>query len=168
MGVVDDKDIAYLIHEILQTEFGDVNLDGKIDNADFGFILGNFGVLELGWGGGDINGDGVVCNADFGFVLGNFGFVNQAVAAADVVSERPGTAQVYERHATAEASGSESSSEWPIDSRPARRGFLRHWLKRTSQPKVLVSPSEKPTLEGGPPTRQARGGPDVLSGDGVS
>ena len=73
--VVNELDVQFLVRKILGTEFGDVDLNRKIDNTDFGFILGNFAVADVGWAGGDTNGDGKTDNTDFGVVLGQFGFV---------------------------------------------------------------------------------------------
>ena len=48
----------------------DLNLDGAVDTADLGGLLGAFGsALPFG----DINGDGITDTADLGLVLGSFG-----------------------------------------------------------------------------------------------
>ena len=88
-GVVDKKDIDVLVHDILNTEHGDVNLDGKVDNADFGAVLGFFGATGAVWGQGDVNGDGKVDNADFGAVLGNFGFQSVTEVATQTTRQTP-------------------------------------------------------------------------------
>ncbi|MCB9837752.1 MAG: hypothetical protein H6813_00295 [Phycisphaeraceae bacterium] len=49
---------------------GDLNLDGVVDTADLGLLLGAFGTPGPV---GDINGDMVVDTADLGLLLGNFG-----------------------------------------------------------------------------------------------
>lgn len=49
---------------------GDINLDGIVDAADLGLLIGNFGTMNET---GDINGDGVVDAADLGLLIGNFG-----------------------------------------------------------------------------------------------
>ena len=85
-GDVDIDDVGVLVHDILNTEFGDANLDGKVDNADFGVFLGGFGQVGAGWAGGDVDGNGTVGNGDFGQVLGNFGFVRSAAEAGSSVS----------------------------------------------------------------------------------
>lgn len=49
---------------------GDLNVDGIVDSADLGGLIGAFG----GAGPfGDINGDGVVDSADLGILIANFG-----------------------------------------------------------------------------------------------
>ena len=47
----------------------DLNLDGRVDGADLGALLGNFG----GPGAGDLDGNGLVDGADLGALLGAFG-----------------------------------------------------------------------------------------------
>ena len=49
---------------------GDINLDGVVDTADLGLLIGNFGTSN---DTGDINGDGLVDTADLGLLIGNFG-----------------------------------------------------------------------------------------------
>jgi len=73
-GVVDKLDIDVLVRIVLETEYGDANLDRVIDIEDFGFVFGNFGRTDVGWADGDVNGDNIVDIEDFGFIFGNFGF----------------------------------------------------------------------------------------------
>ena len=90
-NVIDIDDVEVLVHDILNTEFGDANLDGRVDNSDFGIVLGKFGAAGVGWACGDINGDGDVGNSDFGAILGNFGFERTVVApsrSAPTIGER--------------------------------------------------------------------------------
>ena len=49
---------------------GDLNLDGTVDGADLGLLLGDWGA---GGGAADLNGDGVVDGADLGLLLGAWG-----------------------------------------------------------------------------------------------
>ena len=79
-GIVESEDARILIEEVLGTKAGDVNLDGKIGNTDFGFVLGFFGT-QGGWASGDTNGDFTIDNSDFGSVLGNFGFCRELTFA---------------------------------------------------------------------------------------
>ena len=48
-GVIDKADIDFLVRNLLGTEYGDTNLDGRVGNADFGTLLGNFGASDVGW-----------------------------------------------------------------------------------------------------------------------
>ena len=103
--MIDNQDLDFLVHDILMTEFGDINLDGRIGNDDFGLLLGNFGAVDLGWAGGDLDGNGTVGNGDFGLVLGNFGF-----------SAAPALARVPEPSALALALAGilAAGTMWPI------------------------------------------------------
>ena len=58
-GAVDDDDVAFLVTNRLDTQFGDVNLDGQIGFADFLVISTNFG-SPGGWADGDMDGDGTI------------------------------------------------------------------------------------------------------------
>lgn len=63
--VVDSEDIHVVVNDILGTNLGDVNLDGKIDSTDRNIIIANISTSSgKGWADGDINGDGYVTTAD--------------------------------------------------------------------------------------------------------
>jgi hypothetical protein len=54
---------------------GDIDLDGDVDNADIGAVVGSFtgsGGIGGSWATGDLDGDGDVDNADIGIVVGEF------------------------------------------------------------------------------------------------
>ena len=54
---------------------GDIDLDGDVDNADIGAVVGSFtgsGGIGRSWATGDMDGDGDVDNADIGIVVGEF------------------------------------------------------------------------------------------------
>jgi hypothetical protein len=57
---IDQLDVDEIVRVILGTEYGDANLDGKVDEADEEIVRGNLGETGLGWAGGDFNGDGIV------------------------------------------------------------------------------------------------------------
>ena len=64
-GRIDHDDVRILVEDILDTSFGDANLDGVVDALDF--IVWNdhkFGP-DAGWASGDFNGDGVIDGIDF-------------------------------------------------------------------------------------------------------
>ena len=72
-NVVNQTDTNYLIHTTLATEFGDINLDHKINYSDYNILATNFGTAG-GWAKGDFNGDGNVDFADYQIMEANFGF----------------------------------------------------------------------------------------------
>jgi hypothetical protein len=60
--------------DVCELFYGDLNLDGNIDGADLGGLLGVWGVLNPPYG--DLNGDHVVAGADLGILLGRWGVIN--------------------------------------------------------------------------------------------
>lgn len=76
-GVVDLEDWWILVHEKAGSMFGDVNLDGVVDDYDIQQILASgklfSGATNAGWIHGDMNLDGVVDQADLDLIAQNFG-----------------------------------------------------------------------------------------------
>lgn len=68
-------DVETLVEDILNTAFGDTNLDGAVSFADFQNLQSNFN-QPGGWADGDLNGDGFITFADFQLLQANFGFNN--------------------------------------------------------------------------------------------
>jgi hypothetical protein len=66
---------------------GDANLDGLIDNADAGILLGNWGDTTLGIDGGDFNLDGSTNAADGGILFENWTFLPSASLRAVAAPE---------------------------------------------------------------------------------
>ena len=59
--------MARLVQDLLNTDYGDANLDGSVDLADFNAWL--TGSPGDGWAGGDFNGEGSIDLADFNIWL---------------------------------------------------------------------------------------------------
>jgi hypothetical protein len=72
--LVNYDDVRFLVNDILGTEFGDANLDGRVDLSDFGVLKQNFGKDAVGWARSDFNGADGVDLLDFGLLKQNFGF----------------------------------------------------------------------------------------------
>jgi hypothetical protein len=70
-GITDNLDEVILIENIFKTGYGDVNLDGAIDQLDLDIAGNNQGQSGLGWGGGDVDGDGLTGIADLNIILAN-------------------------------------------------------------------------------------------------
>jgi hypothetical protein len=83
-GITSDSD--FLIRTILQTEYGDANLDGVVGAADVSALSGGFGTAA-GWAGGDFNGDGLVGPADVSVLSGFFGFEGGSEESGNPVPE---------------------------------------------------------------------------------
>ncbi len=72
-GSVTLADINTLVRNIFLTEFGDVNLDGKVSTADFVKLSNNYGNAGT-WITGDFNGDNFVNFADYSILANHYGF----------------------------------------------------------------------------------------------
>ncbi len=80
-GLVDDLDVHILVNNIFDTEFGDANLDGRIDGIDGDILAANFGQTG-GWAEGDFNGDTLVNGLDASILLSNFGYGDEQFISA--------------------------------------------------------------------------------------
>lgn len=67
--VVDLEDVRVIVEDFLQTEIGDVNLDGVRDATDLSIAQSNLGMMG-GWAMGDVNCDGVIDQADLDIIAG--------------------------------------------------------------------------------------------------
>jgi hypothetical protein len=66
-GQVGGADLDYLVRTILKSQYGDSNLNGKVDVTDQAVLYAGWG-KSGGWAGGDFNGDGKVDAADLGLL----------------------------------------------------------------------------------------------------
>lgn len=69
-GTTDYLDVRYLVTDILGTEFGDANLDGRVDLLDLSALASHF-YQEGGWADGDFDGKAGVDLLDLS-VLANY------------------------------------------------------------------------------------------------
>jgi hypothetical protein len=63
-GGLDMGDIDIIVREVLNTDFGDVDLDGDVDADDQAVVQANQNLTMAGWADGDMTGDGLVDAAD--------------------------------------------------------------------------------------------------------
>ena len=77
-GLVNSADRMSWVEELAATSFGDADLNGTVEFADFLQLSANFN-QETGWAGGDFDGNGTAEFADFLLLSDNFG--KTAVAA---------------------------------------------------------------------------------------
>lgn len=70
---VNGDDVQTLLMEILDTRFGDVDLNGVVDFADFEVFAANFGGTDKSWADGDFDGNRNVDFRDFNVLSNNFG-----------------------------------------------------------------------------------------------
>lgn len=71
-ALVNKDDVAFVVEAVVDSQFGDADLDGDVDFADFLTLSSNFG-KEGEWADGDFNGDGEINFADFVVLSKNFG-----------------------------------------------------------------------------------------------
>ena len=148
-GDADASDVAVLVHDVLNTEFGDANLDGVVNTTDLTCLATNFG-LAGGWASGDFTGEGTVNTADLAVVAANFGFI----AAPPPATASPTIAQSDADAATTVAADGETDDELvgEADEAPgedANIGSARTAALETT-PAVTVSADAGPALPAAP------------------
>jgi len=121
----DGDDVTVLVHDILNTEIGDINLDGVVNATDLQLLSAGYGQAG-GWADGDANGDGLVTVTDLQIMKSTFGFQRTGGAsstmllgepeAEDVGAEGLGPSAALADEATEEVAISASTDELP---RPA-------------------------------------------------
>jgi alpha-amylase len=87
-GVVTMSDADRLVIQVFNTQYGDTNLDGRVDRLDLDALAASFGQQgsTLSWTQGELNGDDIVDLQDF-FALGaNWGFGVAGGLAPELVS----------------------------------------------------------------------------------
>ncbi len=87
-GTVDVADVDYLLNFIVGTQYGDLNLDGSVDQTDLSLWQSGFGLSSsAGYLDGDIDGDHDVDGADFLVLQRQIGFGGQPVSQSQMVPE---------------------------------------------------------------------------------
>ncbi len=76
---IDSADTDYLVHTVFNTEYGDANLDGKVDVLDLSLLATNYGTSGS-WATADFNGDGVIDVLDLSLLAANYNFDNGSSA----------------------------------------------------------------------------------------
>lgn len=69
---INQADAAYVVNTVLCTNFGDLNLDGRVNSADVAIIGTPSGAAGT-WVTGDVDGNGIVNGADLAIVNANVG-----------------------------------------------------------------------------------------------
>ncbi|MFP4054588.1 MAG: PEP-CTERM sorting domain-containing protein [Phycisphaerae bacterium] len=70
--IVDDADVDFVLKTVLDSHYGDSNLDGQVSLADLSALAGNWNSTDAGWAMGDFNGDDMVSLADLSALAGNW------------------------------------------------------------------------------------------------
>jgi len=73
--IINQADVDYVVLTALQTTYGDVNLDRKVNLLDFNIWAANYNTGSLaspaGWAKGDVSGNGKVFDEDFHTLMAN-------------------------------------------------------------------------------------------------
>jgi hypothetical protein len=80
-GVVDNTDVNLLIRHVLLTEYGDTNIDGRVDINDFAALVSAFN-QPGGWAQGSFDGNGTVDIADFAVMVAQYNWVSTGIEPA--------------------------------------------------------------------------------------
>jgi hypothetical protein len=73
-SALDWDDIAYIVFDVFETVFGDLDLDGDVDDDDANTLDENYLEYVNSWCLGDLNGDGFVNFSDFTTLNNNYGY----------------------------------------------------------------------------------------------
>ncbi len=97
-GLINRGDMDQLVTGILNTHYGDANLDGFVDEVDSATLIRSWFSSDQGWSNGDFDGDEAIDGSDFGIWNANKFLVSEralgggtrvpARIAADGGSER--------------------------------------------------------------------------------
>ncbi|KKO00705.1 hypothetical protein LCGC14_0124790 [marine sediment metagenome] len=178
-GDVDAEDVAILIHDVLNTELGDTNLDGIVDGIDLAVMRTDFGRSPVGWSGGDLNGDRLVDSTDLAILRQTFGFVAPIAPIAPAAPFAPAAAsqpQIDSTEASSVVSYVRLSAPAPVPASPPARTQRDELVsprpvQLPSQPQPSASlsgtkPSElksPPAARPAPPSGRASLGPARLT-----
>jgi hypothetical protein len=89
-GTVDSADHSYMVTSLLNTWFGDADLNGKFDNSDLIQVLASGAYetsVESSWSTGDFDGSGTTTTSDFVLALADGGYKQGPRAAVAAVPE---------------------------------------------------------------------------------
>lgn len=71
-NLVNQNDVDNLIWNVLESEYGDINLNGIVTHDDFEILQDNFGMMSgAGWADGDVDGNGAINLVDFNILKAN-------------------------------------------------------------------------------------------------
>lgn len=72
-GDANNLDVIHFVRVMLNTEYGDADLDGDVDIIDFNHLALGYG-KDAGWAGGDFSGNDIVNDSDMTLLKLFFGF----------------------------------------------------------------------------------------------
>ncbi len=81
-GAIDSDDMDHLVQVIFATEYGDANLDQKVDIVDLAILANSYGSSAGGWSEADFDGSGYIDIIDLAILAAHYGFDGTAAPAA--------------------------------------------------------------------------------------
>ena len=129
-GSIDTSDAAFLIENIIGTEFGDATLDGYVDGSDFNrWNDAKFHCTGRSWSDGNFTGDDFVDTSDFN-IWNDARFSGDGLAAGAQRDARVPRAPLAEAPVPTMSlsDGSESLALRTSDDRVPRAGLVDRWL----------------------------------------
>ncbi|HVT82887.1 MAG TPA: PEP-CTERM sorting domain-containing protein [Phycisphaerae bacterium] len=72
--MINKLDLDELAQNVLGTRYGDINLDGRVDDGDLNLLLSNFGHAGTTWAQGNFLGTATTDDGDLNLLLSNFNF----------------------------------------------------------------------------------------------
>ena len=86
--LTDQADTDHLVRVLLNTEYGDANLDGAVSLGDLSILASNYGTTSgMGWVNGDFNGDRQVSLGDLAILATHYGYGVHAPAGTTLSFE---------------------------------------------------------------------------------
>ena len=87
-GGLDGTDFDHEVQAIINTAFGDANLDKRVNFKDFVYLSTHFGSSGTGWAQGNFNLDDITNFADFVALANNYGTdLSSGVSVQETVPE---------------------------------------------------------------------------------
>jgi pectate lyase len=88
-GDADKADVTYLVEQVLETHFGDANLDGIVNEADLAYVADGWkqsmGLNLYTWATGDFSGSGDIYEADLALLANNWKLTSTAAVPEPIV-----------------------------------------------------------------------------------
>jgi hypothetical protein len=117
-GAVDTNDVKYLVEAILDTYYGDADLDGAVGVADMSLLAGSCNhASDAGWANGDFDGDGVAGVSDLSVLAANYNLGSRSTLNwADAYAQTFGTTtELTDDFETVSADSEESTDDTLTD-----------------------------------------------------
>ncbi|HEY7087847.1 MAG TPA: dockerin type I domain-containing protein [Tepidisphaeraceae bacterium] len=86
-GEAGQSDVDAMVHHVFLTEYGDADLNGKVDQTDLGILAMHWQSTGAGWSVADFSGDGVVDVTDLDLLASHWLFGSSPTAGTSISNE---------------------------------------------------------------------------------